>query len=688
MSFVLPLQSFIARSLPVISAAWLNEVDQLKVTLLNNASTASEARTALQLDPQVSVRGVDTGAVNAAVVTITGVTTWTRVVGSKVTFTAITANTAAATLNVNGTGAAAVVNPVGNALTGGELSLPVTVLWNGAAWQIVSQNIPVRYARTANEISAAKVPNDYTVQPPNPLPVRFAAVGNGVANDTTPLRDAAAATPGVMLDGGGRTYLVSSVLPASPTAVGLNFYNGRITCSQTVSDTLDGYSVTIFGYNACAANTYIPEQHAAGGGIFYASGNHIVAIGRDALSLNTTGRRMTAVGSKALGSNTTGAYNTALGSHALQENTTGDENTAVGVQASQKITTGSFNTSCGVSAMLLQTTASNNAAFGHSALRDNLTGTRDVALGVQAMLSANGADDCVAIGYQSMSAALTGDFNTGVGSATLGALTSGTNNTAIGRRSLAAATTSSENTAIGADSCVALTTATKTVAVGFNTLSANQTGDNCTAVGHASLAACTGTNNTACGRAAGNAVTSGTGNTYVGQQAGASETTGTNNTAVGNTADSGVSGRTNCTTLGNGAASTGDNQFTMGNASIGTLRCQQTSITALSDKRFKHEIRPLEIPEGFILELQLIIFKWNMEKFAEDQRPGETGDLAGVLAQQLDELQIKYNLEWLKLVDKSNPDKWEATPGKLLLPLIVHTQKLTQRIAALEAKLA
>jgi hypothetical protein len=43
---------------------------------------------------------------------------------------------------------------------------------------------------------------------------------------------------------------------------------------------------------------------------------------------------------------------------------------------------------------------------------------------------------------------------------------------------------------------------------------------------------------------------------------------------------------------------------------------------------------------------------------------------AGFIAQELDESQKTENAEWLNLVLKDNPEKWEASPGNLL-PIIV-----------------
>ena len=43
---------------------------------------------------------------------------------------------------------------------------------------------------------------------------------------------------------------------------------------------------------------------------------------------------------------------------------------------------------------------------------------------------------------------------------------------------------------------------------------------------------------------------------------------------------------------------------------------------------------------------------------------------AGFIAQELDEVQTTENAEWLNLVLKDNPEKWEATPGNLF-PIVV-----------------
>ena len=164
----------------------------------------------------------------------------------------------------------------------------------------------------------------------------------------------------------------------------------------------------------------------------------------------------------------------------------------------------------------------------------------------------------------------------------------------------------------------------------------------------------------------------------VGATAAATLTTGSNNTIVGRAADC-TATAANCTSLGNAATCTADNQITLGNASIATLRCQQTSITALSDARFKRNIQPLDIPDEAFNELEIVTYEWILEDMPQ-------GPQLGVIAQQLDTWQDKWNLQWLKLVDKTNPDRWEATPGKILFLMIQKTQRLSRRVANLEAR--
>jgi hypothetical protein len=58
----------------------------------------------------------------------------------------------------------------------------------------------------------------------------------------------------------------------------------------------------------------------------------------------------------------------------------------------------------------------------------------------------------------------------------------------------------------------------------------------------------------------------------------------------------------------------------------------------------------------------------------------------GFIAQELDEAAQKHNVEWLGLVLKDNPDRLEASPGKLLPIVIRALQELDDKITSLAGR--
>lgn len=62
----MPLQNFIAKNLPAISAAWLNTVDVLKFTIFGDATTKAQARTSLTSDLPLEIVNGGTAARTAA----------------------------------------------------------------------------------------------------------------------------------------------------------------------------------------------------------------------------------------------------------------------------------------------------------------------------------------------------------------------------------------------------------------------------------------------------------------------------------------------------------------------------------------------------------------------------------------------------------------------------------------------
>ena len=116
------------------------------------------------------------------------------------------------------------------------------------------------------------------------------------------------------------------------------------------------------------------------------------------------------------------------------------------------------------------------------------------------------------------------------------------------------------------------------------------------------------------------------------------------------------------TTLGydaDASAVDATNEFTLGNASVATLRCNTQSISALSDVRDKTNIEDLDVGINFVKELKPVTFDWNRR---DGTMQGEKS--VGFIAQDLDKLQIKHNIDNnLNIVLKTNPEKLEAAQG-------------------------
>jgi hypothetical protein len=133
----------------------------------------------------------------------------------------------------------------------------------------------------------------------------------------------------------------------------------------------------------------------------------------------------------------------------------------------------------------------------------------------------------------------------------------------------------------------------------------------------------------------------------------------------------------------------------LGNASISTLRCQVTSITALSDERDKKDIAPLVHGLDFVKQLKPVSFEWNSRPEIvtdhvgkEIQIQGKVGiaDI-GFIAQDIVALEDSLNAaDSLQLSFRDNPEKLEVTQGRLIPILVKAIQDLTAKVEALEAK--
>lgn len=174
------------------------------------------------------------------------------------------------------------------------------------------------------------------------------------------------------------------------------------------------------------------------------------------------------------------------------------------------------------------------------------------------------------------------------------------------------------------------------------------------------------------GEGAGGAVTSGANNTFIGKYAGWSPVsllTGSNNICIGNQA--------------NTATNSSSDTITLGNSSITTLRCAVTTITSLSDARDKKDVAPIEIGLDFVKELNPVKFVWN------DRNEDGKHNIAdsGFIAQDLKAVEDKYDAaDVLKLVYDENPERLEASYGRLIPVLVQAIKDLAAKVEQLENK--
>lgn len=269
-------------------------------------------------------------------------------------------------------------------------------------------------------------------------------------------------------------------------------------------------------------------------------------------------------------------------------------------------------------------------------------GTAGIVFGLTQDFSTANSERNLSLGKGSGGTALTGSLigNTSIGQGAAPSLTTGRVNTVVGNGAAISLTSGNSNIIIGASTVQGLTTGTNNVAVGL--------GAGFSIAGTASY------------------------NTFLGNETGIngySTFTGSNLSLIGNGA--------------NPSSSSVSNEITLGNSSISTLRCQVTSITALSDERDKADIAPLEYGLDFVNQLNPVTWTWNTRDGAK------VGELDfGFIAQHLAEVEDKHNAERLKLTLRENPEKLEATPGRLIPILVKAIQELSAKVEELENAIA
>ena len=496
----------------------------------------------------------------------------------------------------------------------------------------------------------------------------------------------------------GTFNIVNAVLNSGSSTITGNIVTTADSTFNTIKVGLGAGSVannTGIGVNALVTNT---------------TGGANTAVGNQALQYNTNGGANTAIGNVALSVNTTGSSNTAVGNAVMQYNISGTENTAGGWIAMANNVSGNYNTALGSQALFYNTTGNQNVAIGHTSLNKNTTGQANVAIGDGALYANTTGNVNTAIGFQALAASTatvsatavggyalaantTGAYTVAVGYNALASNTIGTGNTAVGYNALSATVTNLNNTAVG-DGALAFTKGDSNTAVGRVALYSNTTGTVNTAVGFAAMQLNTvGIQNTAVGSYALNANTIGNYNTSIGDTTLYGTTTGVQNTAVGQGAGLSNTTGSNNTMLGynaQAATATVSNTITLGNSSIATLRCQVTSITALSDARDKKDIVDLPVGLDLVNKLRPVKFTWNMRPGKDTEGndiPGGKVDIldSGFIAQDLmaaeDDAEVA---DFLQLTYRDNPDMLEASAGRLIPVLVKAIQELSAEVEALK----
>lgn len=359
-----------------------------------------------------------------------------------------------------------------------------------------------------------------------------------------------------------------------------------------------------------------------------------------------------------------------------------------------------------------RTTGDNNILYGSGA--SITSGSRNIVIarGNNASSLTTGSDNTI-IGYGLSTTFTSGTFNINIGNSNLGALVAGNRNVVLGNEAASSLRSNSGfNIIIGDNAAGGLNNNTvgnnHNIAIGYNGMGRLGDGDNNIAIGKTALYGASGgtASNQICigtetgyeldgnplpnifiGNFAGRNASTSQSNVLIGESAAKDLDTGDNNVYLGYESGKLNSYQTtNVICIGYQAepSATGvSNQITLGNGSIATLRCQVTTITALSDERDKKDI--VDIPAGleFINTVRPVSFVW-------DTRDGSKVDVPefGFIAQQLQKAQQDTGVTVPNLVYEVSEDRLEAAPGTLLPVMVKAIQELSQQVEALKKELA
>ena len=345
-------------------------------------------------------------------------------------------------------------------------------------------------------------------------------------------------------------------------------------------------------------------------------------------------------------------------------------NTILGIDAGNSLNSGFSNTLIGSSAGFSINFGDYHTCIGQEAGANITNANEAVCVGYYAG-GASTASDTVIIGSNSgRSASSTGHISIGYYAGF--SQTSATGNTFIGFKAGEDITTDGYNTVIGYQA-MNQSEGTQSVYIGYQAgqgyNTSTSTANNNIAIGHQAMSQRRGGlgRNVVMGNYAYKNTDGGYENVVLGYNAVTTASSGFRNVAIGSEVNFNSISDSNSITLGYNATGNGSNTVTLGNSSITGLHCQVQTISALSDKRDKTNIETSSFGLDLISKLNPVTFEW-------DQRDGERKGLKdlGFIAQELQE----YDNEFLQLVNSNNPDKLQASYGRLIPVLVKAIQEL------------
>jgi hypothetical protein len=410
------------------------------------------------------------------------------------------------------------------------------------------------------------------------------------------------------------------------------------------------------------------------------------------------------VGSNSLTSNVTGQYNLALGVNALTANSTGGWNTAIGYETLKSSTIGNYNLAIGAEALSLNISGTANVAIGAKTLSSNVSGNHNAAIGLSALQSNTLGVRGVAVGTDALASNTIGNYNTGLGFSALRSNIDGNSNAGMGMEALYYNKNGSDNTGIGTQSLFAVEGSSNT-AVGSRALQASMSGNFNTALGYkASGEMLDGNYNVAVGANSGvkrDGFMASSNTVAIGYL---SEVKYDQSIAIGSEAQATAA---NAMAIGARSSNTVTNSIVLGNNAITSIRSNVQSITALSDRRVKKDIRSNVPGLAFINKLNPVTYHLDMDAQAkitglsdslrskEAEKAQENILQTGFIAQEVEQAAQESNYDFNGIyTPKNDKDTYGLNYSSFVVPLVKAVQEqqaiietLLKRIEVLEEKL-